>query len=112
MALNLDFNIRRTDTLPSVSGTLLDPDGNPVNLTGASAEFIWRLSTDAKSAAVSGSAVVVDTTNGVVRFDWSSGETDVAGIYLGEFEVTFSDSNQLTVPTTGSLRFRIHDDVN
>lgn len=112
MALILDFNIRRTDTLPSVSGSLLDPDSNPVDLAGATVEFVWRLSTDAKSSAVSGSAVVVDTTNGVVRFDWSSGETDVAGIYVGEFEVTFADTNQLTVPTTGSLRFRIHDDVD
>ena len=111
MALTVDFNIKRNDTLPSVSGTLLDPDGNAVNLTGATVKFIYRLSTEPRSAAVSGSVVLVDENNGVVRFDWTDGDTDVPGIYFAEFETTFGTGEVQTTPNTSNLILRIFDDV-
>jgi len=111
MALTIDFNIKRNDTLPAVSASLLDPTGNPVDITGATVDFIWRLSSADRTTAVSGSAVLIDSVNGVVKYNWKDGETDVPGIYFGEFEVVFGSGDTLTVPNTSNLVLRIFDDV-
>lgn len=111
MALSIDFNIKRNDTLPAVSASLLDPDGNGVDLAGATVSFVYRLSTEARSTAVSGSAAIVDSNNGVVRFDWTAGDTDVPGIYFAEFQIVFGSGDVLTVPNTSDLILRFFDDV-
>ena len=41
---------------------------------------------------------IVDEENGVVRYDWQSGDTDTPGTYYVEFEVTYQDLSVETFP--------------
>lgn len=83
------YKIKAGDTGPPIFATLYDPDGLPYDLTGAVVRFHMR--------ELSGS-IVVDKladlvngglTGGVAFRDWAAADTETAGKYLGEFEVTF-----------------------
>jgi hypothetical protein len=45
---------------------------------------------------------ITDADNGVVQYDWQTGDTDTVGIYYVEFQVTYSDSSIETFPNSGN----------
>jgi len=48
-------------------------------------------------------SIVSSARDGKVQYDWSEGDTDVTGVYLGEFEITFADGKVCTWPTEGDF---------
>lgn len=86
-----EFYIKRNDTLPPIEERLSDATG-PISLTGHTVKFIMR-----KGAIIKVEAAAVpdpDQVNrkGYVKYNWSgvTGDTDTAGTYEAEWEVTFS----------------------
>lgn len=86
------FYIKRGDLLPSVEAALRTITREPIDLTPATGvRFLC-------SNGVASPAVIVDTTGGLVRYDWDTDETDTAGVFNAEFEITWGDGRKQTVP--------------
>lgn len=62
----------------------LDSDGQPLDLTGYTAKFVFR-EQDGSPTMVN--ATVTDPLNGVVTYVWAGTEMPTPGSYIGEFWV-------------------------
>jgi len=106
----MTFYIKQNDTSPSMVATLQDADGDVIVLTGASVRFHMR-TIGSTNATVDAAAVIVDETNGIVRYDWDAADTDTVGSYQAEFEVTYADASIETFPNDGYIRVEIKADI-
>jgi hypothetical protein len=100
-----DLYLHQGDRLPWAQATLADGNGDPVDLTTAtSVRFVMR-AIGAESVAIDQAASVVgDPTDGVVRYEWATADTEAAdvGAYFGEFTVIFPGGAQ-TFPNPDPL---------
>jgi len=95
-----EFYMAKNDRKPSLEAVLMH-NGVAVNLTGCTAKFYMKKD---DTVLIDGhSAVIVDATAGLVRYDWGAGETNVEGKCSGEFEITFADNKPWTFPAKGDL---------
>lgn len=106
----IDFYIKRNDTEPSISSILKNSDGAPVDLAGATVKFYMR-AVGGTAAKVSAAATVVDASAGSVKYQLTVGDSDTAGNYYGEFEVTFSDGKIETYPADTYLQIEVIEDL-
>lgn len=89
--------IKRGDTQPAVQITCLGGDGQAVDLTGASARFLMKAE-GASAPKVDRTADVHDAAAGLVWYAWQQGDTDTAGQFQAEVEITFGDGTKETFP--------------
>ena len=73
-----DITMAQGDTLPSLR-TILRLGGVPVNLTGATVEFLFFPVGGGPSKG--GPCVVNDAIAADVQYDWAEGDTEFAGVY-------------------------------
>ena len=104
------FYIKQDDTSPAIAGTLERPDGTVVVLTGATVRFHLRAQ-GASATKVDAAATVVSGAAGSVKYDWQTGDTDTAGYFEAEWEVTFSDGSIETFPNYGHQPVRIYEQI-
>lgn len=78
-------------------------DGTPVDLTGATVVMNMILDGATSFTVDSGSCTIVNATEGSIRYQWVSPETDVPGMYRIEFIITFNSGAILTVPSNDIL---------
>src|SRR5262245_23600217 len=86
-----DLTFVAGDTAPPVTGTILDKDGAPVNLTGATVRFQMRLVID-RRWTVDADAEVVSAPDGTVKYEWETGDLGEPGDYVSRWFVTNSDT--------------------
>lgn len=103
-----DINVKRNDLAPSVSAVLY-ASGAVIDLTGATVKFIMKLR--GGSEKVNAACVIVTPTAGAVRYDWAGTDTDTAGTYDAEFQVTFPTTKKLTCPNNKHLEVLVYPDV-
>lgn len=120
MALTV-FSIKRGDLLPVLAATLkrpataaellLDPTSKdrPVDLSAGSVKFLMRQSAG-DVAVISAAASIVSPADGTVQYNWVSGDTDTAGRFQGEFELTVA-GKKYTFPNDRYLSVVITDDI-
>lgn len=92
--------IKQGDTSPSLEAVLTGPDGQPVDLHGATVRFIMERVVDAQAA-------IVDAEAGKVRYDWKPGDTDRPGVFNAEFRVEYATGVRTTVPNSGYVTVHI-----
>jgi hypothetical protein len=102
------FYIKRGDRLPAFTRTLEDANGNPVDLTGGTVQF--RMLPVQGGSLITGAATVTAATAGLVRYNWAAGDTDLVGMFLAEWEATFSGQVE-TFPNGGYDVVRITADL-
>lgn len=106
----MSFVIKRNDLGPDLGITIEAPAGTAVDLTGTTVRFHMKLP-GASSAKVDAAANIDSATDGEVSYTWQSGDTDTAGLYLAEFEVTFAGSVVRTFPVDDYLYVNVLPDL-
>lgn len=109
------YVVKKRDTAPVVSDTLLDGDGVAVNLSGATVAFHmtdWTRSTVviASGSATGPSGGALDSS-GVVEYAWQTNDVAAAGIYRAEWQVTFAGGKVETWPNDGMAVVEIVEDL-
>ena len=102
--------LKQNDTAPKLQLTLRDGNGDLKNLIGASAKICGRHKLT-RELKISGTATVTGTT-GLIEYQWQAADTDTAGIYELEVEVTYSDATVETFPSGSYIQLRILGDVS
>ena len=94
------FYIKQSDLLPLLRATLKDGAGVAVNLTGSTVVFSMR-DLIANTLKINEAAVTIITpASGIVEYTWVTANTDTAGTFTGEFEVTDTGGKPLTFPNS------------
>jgi hypothetical protein len=107
-----DFTIKRGDTLPSIQSTLTHSDNSGGLASASSVKFIMRLPyTNTPKVRAAATLVEVSDTTLVVRYDWVSGDTNVADEYRAEWEVTFASGKIETFPNDGYNIIQVFQDL-
>lgn len=99
--------MKQGDLLPNLTAVLQDRSG-PLNITGGTVKFIMRAAEG--SVKINASATIVTAASGIVQYTWSGSDTDTAGEFEGEFQVTLSGKKE-TFPNTGYIPIIILDDI-
>lgn len=106
----MTFTIKQSDTSPSLQATLKDASGVSINLNGCTVKF--HMKSLAGAVVVNQTMTVVNASGGIVRYDWQPNDTDEAGTFYAEFEVTYSDLTVETFPNNGNIAIMIIPELN
>jgi 5-hydroxyisourate hydrolase-like protein (transthyretin family) len=104
------FYIKQNDTSPSVTATLTDANNVAVNISGATVKM--HMEDVEGNLKVNATMTVTDGVNGVVQYDWVTGDTDTAGTYYVEFQVTYNDGGVETFPNSNKEVIIIRPELN
>jgi len=103
------FFIKRNDTSPIFRAILKDGDDVVVNVTGATVRF--HMFDQDMVVKVDAAATINNGAAGDVQYAWIAADTDTAGFFDSEFEVTFSGGRIETFPNYGYQRVHIYEDL-
>jgi len=102
-------HIKQSDTKPQIQDTLQDDDGTVIDLTGATVTITAEDSSGTvKIDAQSGTH---NDTGGVATYAITASDTDTAGEFTYEWEITFADGSVQTVPTIGTNLLVVHGEI-
>lgn len=108
-----DFYLKQDDTSPALVATLVDEDQVAIDLTSATGVAFHMIDPGTTTPKVNGGSVtVLDAPNGRVSYAWQATDTDTAGDYDGEFEVTWTGGSKTTFPNFRFMRIRILKDIS
>ena len=105
------FYIKQNDTRPELDVFLRDDKDRSINVTGATVKFNMRNSADNTVKIDTGSVTTVSSTAGRVKYSFTAANTDTAGNFEGEYQVTFVGGLVETIPNDGFIKVIITDDV-
>tara|TARA_B100001093_G_C26816933_1_gene1010154 strand:- start:572 stop:895 length:324 start_codon:yes stop_codon:yes gene_type:complete len=106
----MSFTIKKGNTSPFLVATLNDSTGTALDLTGATVVFDMG-DLDGNSVVSNGACTIIGEDTGRVRYGWVANDTANAGIFRGEFTVTFASGRIETYPNSTTIRIKIKDSV-
>lgn len=102
------FYIKQNDTSPALDVTFLPTR----DFTGFQAVvFNMWLKSDNTVKVNRAAGAAIDASVGNFKYTWAAADTDTAGIYEGEFEITLSDGSIETYPNGEYIEIVITDDI-
>ena len=105
------FYIKQNDTRPELDVFLRDDKDRTINITGATVKFSMRNASTNVVKISLGAVTTVSSTSGRVKYSFSAADTDTAGNFDGEFQVTFVGGQIETFPNDGYIKVIVTDDV-
>lgn len=106
------FKIKQHDTRPLYDG-YCEVDGSAISLDGATLVFKMRDSSGVLKVNAAATADADQVTNkGLFVYSWLPADTDTAGTFLAELEVTYGDGTVQTFPTRGHETVIIYGDLD
>lgn len=111
-----DFSLKSGDTSPALKYQCQNENGVPVDITRANqVKFLMENSGNEKviDEDTSGPVSVVDSSQGIVQYDWREIDTAQAGSFRAEFEIEYSDGEKETFPNGDGqyIRVKITEDI-
>lgn len=107
----IDFVLKKGDKLPVLRAVFLNDGGSPMNISGCSILFKYKLRED-DSLIISRTAIVEDPLNGIAQYVWTTEDTSSLGVYIGEFIITFPSGKEVTFPEDTYLVFEVIDNIS
>lgn len=103
-----DFVIKAGDTLPEYQLTLIAETGNaqPLDVGVDRVEFRFQRRGQ-RSKTIVRTATLVDAPNGIVKYVWVDGDTDLDGVYDSTWKVFFTNGTEKSFPNVGFQQFFI-----
>jgi hypothetical protein len=102
--------VKQNDTAPVIEATLYGPDGRVVDLTGANSVRFHMRRVGETALKVNAAATIVNA-QGVVQYIWKPEDTDTAGAFEGEFQITDALGRITTYPNDRYIPVTITDDI-
>lgn len=95
--------LTKNDLQPYYSVTVKNADGTAVNLTGAAIVCTMKPvgGSTPKINRQNAGIAITDAVNGQFEYRWQTGDTDTAGAYNIEFEITPQTGGKFTLPNPG-----------
>jgi hypothetical protein len=96
-----EFTLKRGDSRPVLVRQLLDGSLLPIDLTDADAVYFLmelKASTHDGTPAVRALCTIPDAAQGIVQWTPTTSDTQVAGQYDAEFEITWASGEVETIP--------------
>lgn len=106
-----DFTIKQNDQLPELTVTLSDAQSQTIDLTSATSVLFIMNVKGSSVNKVNSAAEIVDADGGIVKYVWLEGDTDTAGNFTGEFQVTYSDDRIETFPNAKYIQIKVFADL-
>lgn len=106
------FRIKTNDTSPKLAVTLEDASGNAIDITGNNGVRFHMKAFGATSLKVDAPMTVTDSLSGIVQYPWIGADTNTAGTYYGEVEVTYADNTVETFPNNSYFTIIIKEDLD
>lgn len=105
------FQIKQNDTSPAIRAALKDGNNSAIDLTDATVRFHMK---DLSGTVIvdAEASVISPATSGIVQYDWSAADTDTAGSYYAEFEVTYANAKIETFPNNSNISVSIRPELN
>lgn len=97
--------IKQGDTYPPLRAYLQMGDGSAINLDGATVKLV--LVDTNNNPKLSESMSVLNAAEGLVSYSWQATDTEDAGSFKAEIEVTLQSGDIVTVPNDGHFTVNI-----
>lgn len=91
------FFWKQNDTTSPITRKLEDANGAAVNLTGATVKFLLR-PINATTNKINAAATIVVAATGDVSYTPTGTDTNTAGLFIGEWQVTYAGGAVQTFP--------------
>lgn len=110
-AENQEFHLVQGDTYPPIKVTLLDSIEDPIDLTGYTIHFHFRVA-DSSTLINAGhtQCAILDAVNGIAQYNWGDSDTQNIGIHFGEFQIITPSGKKQTIPF--KLRFNVRQEID
>lgn len=109
------FYIKRNDRRPSLTAQFFQADGvTPLDLSSAASVSMVVRPTGAgidDAPKFKSSCTVVNSATGQISYTWNSGDTDTAGTFDYEFEITWASGITQTIPADTYFTLVVVDDI-
>jgi hypothetical protein len=106
------FRIKRHAGRPHIRVLVKNSDRTPFDFTGATRVNFLMYDRDGLEKVNAAGGVESPLTSGYLRYEWQDGDTDTAGEFTAEFEVSYSTGNPLVIPLDSVLGIFISEDLN
>jgi len=109
----VDWDMKRNDTSPAFEMQCQNNAGDGVDISNAVAKF-HLAEYNSGNIVVDKIATITDETQGKVKYQWEPEDTETAGLYGAEVEVTYQDGEVETFPNDKeeNPRVKIHEDLS
>ena len=109
-----NFKFKEGDLVPAITATLMQAVGSaaaaPIDLTTASSIKFAMINKTTGTIKVDATAAIVSAVAGTVKYQWAGTDTDTAGNYNAEWQITWPAGKQ-TVPGSGYDTILIGADI-
>lgn len=113
-----NFFIKKNDTLPYLKITVIDrgclDTKIPFNLSNVTGVTFSMIDECGNFKILNKDAEIISYSGGTLQYKWDVEDTDIKGIYNGEFRLSFSGDSIgiMSLPTINSIKIFVNNTIN
>lgn len=93
-----DYYIKVGDTGLDLRGVVRDENGDPKDIAGATVRFHMRSLAGLSKVAAAAINDQAGSGTGAVKYSWAAADVDTPGLYVGEWQITYSGGDVQSFP--------------